>query len=247
MLKVEWIKVRRTLSFYLCIGAPLLITVIMFLLFYSEGESVMVWAEGDRWLHFAKMIQTYWAFFFLPLLITLQTALMAGIDHRGQMWNLIYTQPVRRLDVLRAKFFSCFFIMGVSQMLLCPLTIAAGQILRVVNPALGLGDQIPVGEILLLNATVFGLSFLAMAIQIWISLHWDSFITAVSSGVIATVTSIVMANSKIAKFYPWAMPGLLANHYFRMDYPWINLLYSLGVGLLVILAGLLDMVSKETY
>jgi len=219
----------------------------MFLVFYLEGGSIIAEAEGNCWLYFSKMVQTYWGIFFLSLFITLQTALMAGIEHHGQMWDLIYTQPVRRLNILRAKYFTNYFILGISQMILYPLTILSGLLLRKLNCGLGLEAAIPFGEIALQNISVFGFSFLAIAIQIWISLRWESFVTAVSSGIVATVSSVVMINSKFAYFYPWSMPGLLANHFLRADYPWINLVYSLALGTLVILGSLLDLVSKETY
>ena len=246
LLNLEWIKVRRTLLFYLCIGAPFLISIIMFAIFYSSGEILLAKNDGNVWLFFSKFIQTYWAFFFLPLFITLQAALMAGLEHHGEMWNLLYTQPVRRLDILRAKFLFNFILLAISQLLLIPATIGMGLILRELNPALGFESIIPIGKILLLDVSVFGFAFLAIAVQVWASLHWHNFVTAISIGVIATISGVIMVESQIASYYPWTMTGMLANNFFEHAFPWMNLAYSLALGILVILFGLLDLVSKET-
>lgn len=247
LIKIELIKVKRTLLLYLCIGAPFLITIMMFLIFYASGEDLMVHADTGNWQFFAKVVQTYWGLLFLPLFITLQTALLAGLEHKGKLWTMLYAQPVRRLDILRAKYTIGFLVIMISQTLLFPLTLIAGLLLRTLVPELGLETTIPVIDILILNGTVFGLSILMIALHAWISLRWSSFVTSVSLGIGATVSGVVVMGSDIAYFYPWAMPGLLANHFYRSEFPWINLIFSLGLGILIILFGLLDLQAREEY
>lgn len=247
LIKIEIIKIRRTLLFYLCVGSPFLIIILMFFIFYVEGEPVMAHADTGNWRFMAKLVQTYWGLLFLPLFITLQSALLAGIEHKGNLWKLLYAQPVRKLDILCAKYAIGFLIMAISQMLLFPLTIVMGLVLRVLVPGLGLESTIPVLDIFILNATVLGLSIMIIAIQIWVSLRWSNFVTAVSLGIAATVSGVIVVGSDVANYYPWTMPGLIANHFFRHPYPWSNLAYSFGAGILLILFGLLVLHSREDY
>lgn len=247
LVKIELIKVKRTLLIYLCVGSPFLITIMMFFIFFIGGEDILNQADSGNWQYLAKIVQTYWGILFLPLFVTLQTALLAGLEHKGRLWRLLYTQPVRKLDILCAKYSIGFLVITISQALLFPLTIILGMLLRELAPGLELESTIPLQDILVLNATVLGLSFLLIALHIWISLRWGNFVTAVSLGIGATVSGVVVTGSDIAYYYPWAMPGLLANHFYRSAFPWSNLAYSLGVGTLVILFGLLDLLNREEY
>jgi len=247
VIQIEFLKIKRTLLAYLCIGSPLIISCIIFLYFFADGAGIMVQTEGSRWLFYAELLQTYWGIFFLPLFITLQTALLAGIEHNGKMWKLLFAQPVRKLDILWAKILIAFIMIGISQALLLPMTLAGGVLLRHFNPALGFEPVIPVSQIVLLDLTVFGLSFIAISLHAWVSLKFESFVTAVSFGIIATVSGVIVINSPIAAYYPWAMPGLIASHLFEADFPWEKMAYSLGAGIIIVLAGLLDLVNQESY
>lgn len=248
MILNEFLKLKRTLLVYLCVGSPLIISCIIFLYFFlDDGTVMMAQVAGSRWLFFAELLQTYWGIFFLPLFVTLQTALLAGIEHNGKMWKLLFVQPVKKLDILSAKMLAALFVVGVSQALLLPMTLAGGMLLRRFNPALGFEPVTPVSQIILLNLSVYGLSLIIISLHAWVSLKWESFVTAVSFGVIATVSGVIVTNSRLAPYYPWAMPGLIANHFFEVDFPWANLGYSLGLSTIILLAGLLDLIKKETY
>mgnify|MGYP000844635436 FL=1 len=247
VISTEFLKLKRTLLVYLCVGSPLIISCIIFLYFFVDDGTVMAQVVGSRWLFFAELLQTYWGIFFLPLFVTLQTALLAGIEHNGKMWKLLYVQPVKKLDILSAKILAALIVFGVSQALLLPMTLAGGMLLRRFNPALGFESVTPVSQIILLDLSVYGLSLIIISLHAWVSLKWESFVTAVTFGIIATVSGVIVMNSRIASYYPWAMPGLIANHFFELDFPWANLGYSLGLSTIILLAGLLDLIKKETY
>jgi hypothetical protein len=109
---------------------------------------------------------------FLAVFITLQTALLAGNEHNGKMWKLLFAQPVHKVDILRAKIAVNFLVIGLSQLLLLPLSLASGLLLRYLNPALGMEQSIPLVKIVLLDLTVYGLAFVAIALHTWVSLRW---------------------------------------------------------------------------
>ncbi len=119
----------------------------------------------------------YWGIFSCPV-HTLQTALLAGIEHNGKMWTLLFAQPVRKVDILWAKVAIAFIVIGISQTLMLPLTLAGGLLLRRLNPALGFEPIIPLAQIALLDGVVYILSFIAIALQVWVSLKW-MLVTAV--------------------------------------------------------------------
>ncbi len=227
-------------------GCPLIIFCVFFTYFLTEGSEILAQAEGSKWLYYAKLMQTYWGIFFLPLFITLQTALLAGIEHNGKMWTLLFAQPVRKVDILWAKVAIAFIVIGISQTLMLPLTLAGGLLLRRLNPALGFEPIIPLAQIALLDGVVYILSFIAIALQVWVSLKWESFVTAVSFGIIATVSAIIVINSSIATYYPWTMPGLIANRFFEIKFPWSNLFILPCFAVIILLAGLLDLMREET-
>jgi hypothetical protein len=54
----EFLKLKRTLLVYLCVGSPLIISCIIFLYFFVDDGTVMAQVVGSRWLFFAELLQT---------------------------------------------------------------------------------------------------------------------------------------------------------------------------------------------
>ena len=245
LINVEWLKTRRTLQFYLCLGLPLLLSGIMFFIFHSNSSRLITQSGENRWLFISKMVQTYWSLFFLPFYITLETALQAGLEHNGQMWKLIFSMPVLKLSLVRAQYALNYVIIGISQILLIPFTMGICFLLKKTNPQLGIESEIPIIKILLLDLTVYGLSFLIITIHNWIAYHWENFVPAIGAGIAATVSGVILIGSPVAEYYPWTMPGLIADHFYENGFPWINLGYSLGLGIVIMLFSWIDLMNRE--
>ena len=54
-------------------------------------------------------------------------------------------------------------------------------------------------------------SWLIISLHTWVAIRWQSFVVAMAVGILMTVGGMVVIHADWATFYPWALPGLLAN------------------------------------
>jgi hypothetical protein len=202
----------------------------------SQGEDMMEFADGRPWLWHMKFTLTLWGLFVLPLLVTLETALLAGWEHGNGTWKLLYAQPMPRWMVITAKQFSGLVLLGISHLFLGLATIGTGLLLNLINPALGLGAPAPWLVMLGDSMLIFLISWLIIAVHSFVALRWNSFVVAMAVGIVATMSGVFFIRSEAyAPFYPWAMQGLIANKLLEKGWPVEQLIWGIGGGLLVFL------------
>jgi len=235
-LGTELIKMRRTIGFWLALLAPLMVGGLEFLVMVSQGEDMMNFANGKPWLWHMKFTLTLWGLFVLPLFVTLETALLAGWEHGNGTWKLLYAQPVPRWMITAAKQFSGLVLLGISHIFLGFAVIGSGLLLRRLNPDLGLDSKAPWLEMLGYCLLIFLISWLIISVHSFISLRWNSFVVAMAAGIVATMSGVFFIQSEAyAPFYPWAMPGLIANKLLEDGWPVEQLIWGIGGGLLMFL------------
>jgi hypothetical protein len=247
VLRTEILKMKRTLSLWLAIIAPLGIAGLEFLVMWAQGEDMIKFANGNIWLWHSKYIQTLWALLLLPLFVTLETALQAGLEHSNRTWKQLFAQPVPRWMILATKQFSGLVLIGISQFLLWGLTIGTGYLLRNVRPDLGFDSPTPWFQILAFNLMTYLMAWLIIAVHSWVALRWGNFVVAMAVGIIATLSGVLLINSDYAPYYPWAMAGLTANNYLDSGIPGGQL--SLGIlgGVILFVLGNLELRRREVF
>lgn len=100
-LHAELLKLKRTLAFRVIFVLPLLVALLQFFVIWQTKKTP---AEFDLWQTHAKNSLQIWAVFMMPLLITLETALLNGIEHSDRQWKHIFALPIRRHSVYLSKF-----------------------------------------------------------------------------------------------------------------------------------------------
>jgi len=199
----ESIKLRRTLALRVALLAPLLVVVLYALLVHQRPA--LFRGRDDLWQSFAKSICGLWALLMLPLLVTLQAALLAQLEHSDKQWKDLFAQPVPRACYYLAKLLGAVLLAALSTAVLWAGTFAAGRLLQLFRPELNFAPAIPWAALLLMTR-ILGLALLMIAIQHWVSLRWPSFTVAVGVGIAAVVTGFVLVNSdKFAPWYPWTL------------------------------------------
>ena len=84
-LWAEQLKLRGTLALWMCLVAPALVVglyVLQILTRFTGGAARTPPPPAEAWLMFAQSALGLWAFLMLPLLVTLQAALLAGLEHQ---------------------------------------------------------------------------------------------------------------------------------------------------------------------
>jgi hypothetical protein len=210
-LKAEVLKMKRTLALWLAFLAPLAVVVFILLGFLDRGEEWLGTGLDNAWVEFAQSVDMFWALLMLPLFITLQTALLASLEHRSEQWKYLYALPVPRWVVVAAKQAVGAALMCLSHLMLICFTLLGGWLLWLLRPGLGFHVAIPWIQLLKPVVTAYLASWLILAIHTWVALRWRSFVVASAAGIVLTVAGVIVVNSEWGSFYPWALAGLIVN------------------------------------
>ena len=210
-LSAEALKLKRSLALWLAAIAPLVIAVIQFFILLDRGSAFMNSAASPwHWLGIQTLI--FWSFLMLPLFITLETALVAGLEHSGDVWKHLFVQPISRIAIYFSKLTSGLVLIAISQVLLVLYILLAGTALRLLKPGMGFLAPAPVLDILGYAAVGFVSSWFLIGLHTYVGIRWKNFVVAMGFGIAMTVAGFLILNSRWAGIYPWALPGLVLNN-----------------------------------
>jgi hypothetical protein len=203
VLHSESLKLKRTLAFRMILVAPLLVATLQFFVIWNQRRHG---ANFNLWEMMPRATLSVWAVFMLPLLITLETALVNGVEHGEKQWKHIFALPVPRHAVYTAKLLVAQALAAASTLILCALTVLVGLALIRLRPEIPHTGAIPYVWILKHAAFVWVASWLIISIQTWVSVRWSGFALALGAGIGGTFFAIFAASAGMGKYYPWLLP-----------------------------------------
>jgi hypothetical protein len=202
-LHAELLKLKRTLAFRMIFVAPLLVATLQFFITWNQRR---IDSKFMLWETLSQNAMVVWAIFMLPLLITLETALLNGIEHSEKQWKYLFALPIPRYTIYVAKLFVAQVLALISTFVLCLFILIAGWILMLLRPELANAGIPNYGWMLKHTFMIWLASWLIIAIHTWVSIRWPSFTLALSTGVGGTFFALFAASARIGKFYPWLLP-----------------------------------------
>ncbi len=198
---------KRTVALRMVVLAPAIVALLVTFLL-SQMPSTLLFRRGTHWMELTRMMLGLWATLVMPLFITIETALIAGLDHSENQWKNILALPIPRWTIYIAKLLvACAMVIASTFLLMCGVLIA-GALLPYLRPELTFGWPAPWLEIFTKGAQVAALSATAVTAQHWISMRWRSFAVPVGVGVAAVIVGVVVVSSKSnvwELWYPWAV------------------------------------------
>lgn len=245
-LHAEALKLKRTLALRMTFVAPVLVALLVFFIQSNQLSRGIGAKAATLWDTLSNAMLSVWAVFMLPLLITLESALLAGIEHGERQWKHLFALPVSRTSIFTAKYLAVQALMLWSMLLVCVMVAACGYTLMALYPAAGLQNAGPpaVGMILSRAMSVWLSAGLLVSIHLWIALRWPSFTVALGAGVAGTFFALFAASAKIGAYYPWLLPVNAINA--RVPER-IAAAHWLGIagGVLMAVAACVDFVRRE--
>lgn len=220
-LRAEFLKLKRTLALKLVILAPAAVVLLtLFMVSTAPFSTVRLNnAPASEWRALTRLNLQFWGLLMLPLYLTVQTALIASLDHTDNQWKALFARPVHRSTIYLSKLLVVIGMAAASALVLFAAILLEGTVIHQFDPELRFRlSTAPVIPILQQTAQMTGLAFFSLTISHWISLRWRSFSVAVSVGAIAIVTSFGMLISAgrdgaWPQYFPWALPALvIARH-----------------------------------
>jgi lantibiotic transport system permease protein len=237
-LHAELLKLKRTLAFRVIFVLPLLVALLNFFMVWRPKK---LGPTFSLWTSMPTNAFQVWAIFMLPLLITLETALLNGIEHSDKQWKHIFALPVPRHSVYFAKFIVAQGLILVSTVVLAVLTIVVGLCLMQLRPELANSGPVPFAWFAKYTALVWGASWLIIAIHTWISIRWSGFPIALGAGIGGTFFALFAAGASLGKFYPWLLPMNLFLEGRATAAIWLGLIG----GLIAAFVGCFDFVRRD--
>lgn len=194
-LAAEILKLRRSLVLLLCLAAPSCVTIIMTL---SALDKV-----GPVPLDMLQVnVAALWAFAMLPLSVTALSVLMAQMEHGPRTWDHVLTLPGARPRVYLAKALVTLALVAAMQALLWILTVAAIPLIATLHPVAGAFDK---AELAWTLAKMGGAANLVCVLQLWVALHFRSFVPPLVFGIGGTFVAIAATSAQQGVYFPWLM------------------------------------------
>ena len=212
-ISAEVLKLKRTLALRMAFVAPLVVAVMIFFV-YHQRKGVTL-AGSELWVRFNQEVIALWTLLMLPMFITLETALLGGLENSERNWKHLFALPIPRTTIYAAKLLSALALIGLSTAVLFVCMTGAGVLLGLLKPDYQLAfSNIPWAEIFRPYYLTYLCAWLMIAIQIWVSVRWQSFTVALATGISATVMGYVLINSeKWGRIYPYTLPmNVLVNN-----------------------------------
>ena len=244
-LRAETLKMKRTLALWLAIIAPLGMVGLQLIGALQRGEQYVRQFE-NVWVRFGQEMFVFFGFLIVPLFVALETALLGGLEHRSDQWKHLYALPLPRWTVYAAKQLAGMALIALSMAGLVGFSVLAGLVLRMLMPDVGFDAAIPWDLFLKYGVMVYLASWLIISLHTWVAIRWQSFVVAMAVGILMTVGGMVVINADWATFYPWALPGLLANT-FNKGEPILlkELMVSVVGGIAVALLGCWEVTRRD--
>lgn len=244
-LYAEQLKIKRTLALWLAPLAPLVIIALQMAIVLERQQYYRAQDAADAWIEYGGQTVFLWTVLLLPLFITLETALLANLEHGNGQWKHLFALPLPRGAVYAAKQVSGMVIIGLSMAALYVYIPLSGLALRLLTPGLGFEAPVPWWDFFCYIGLAYLASWLILALHTWIGQRWQSFVVASAVGVAAMVVAVVAIQSNWAAWYPWTLPGLVANGLEAGEEILPQLLLGCLGGIAVSLLGGWDVVRRD--
>jgi hypothetical protein len=240
-LQAEALKLKRTLAVRMVFVAPALLAALA--LFTQSARLSRAGAKaGPLWESHVQQSLAIWAIFVLPLLVTLEAALVCGIEHAERQWKHLFALPVPRPALYAAKLLTVHGLTLASTLVAGALVALTGWGLTLWYPAVAQAGPPPIASIAGKALLCWLAAGLITSAHLWIAIRWPSFTVAAGAGVAGTFFALFAASAKAARYYPWLLPLHIVA---KPEHVPLALGLGIGGGLLVAVLGGVDFTRRE--
>ncbi len=235
----ELLKLRRTLTIWMVILAPLALQVLTIGMWLIQDMNRNNSDSESIWLNLFHNLQTFWIILMLPLFIALVTALLSSVEHNSGQWKHLYALPVPRGSFYAAKWAVGVIVIVIASLMMIAETYLSGLFLDLVtNKYAFMQAAFPFKQMSQVLLSAAACAMLMISIHTWVSQYFYNFTVNVGIGMAAAIANIMIIQSDKLwlKFFPWVIQAQVIDEVNSNLVPWA---FAIGVGggLLVALIG----------
>jgi thiol-disulfide isomerase/thioredoxin len=209
--RAEWLKLKRSGIFWLCMGTAAFIPIITTIayIFINNNDPV-----SDAWQTLIKNNLENFTGFFFPLFLVITTVRIVYMEHRSDTWKLMETQPVSRLSLYLVKYEVAILVSLLSLICLFLFSLVSGVIVTFARPTANFSkSSIDWGHSLSLLLRYWVSSFGIIAVIYFFALLIKSFAWPMIIGLIAIIVGSMLAGFHVLTWFPFAALVLTSASY----------------------------------
>lgn len=213
-LKAEHIKKKGTGTYVLAIIIAAISPIIYTIVQFFKDEQIRPEMPSSYYLDFFKECVQPFSNFFFPLLIIITVSRITQLDHRNGGWQLMETQPLRKVSI----YFSKFTVILISN-LIAVISLAAVSYLGAwiaslfVDIPKSATTALALGEVAGIMVRLFVAGLFLTAFQYMISVIIPSFIWSILIGFFLLLLYIFLTAFKVVPdWYPIELIANVSEH-----------------------------------
>lgn len=198
----ETLKVNRTLALGSAVIAPIVVAMLQFVIYVSRDGML---TKGANPFVLMSHALSFFCVLMLPLLTTLVSALLFGLEHQNGGFRNLYTRPLPREAFHAAKILVLTGLLALSFAVLVVSILLGGAAILVLRPEVSGAPEI--GLLLTRALACLVASLPMMVLAAWVAGRFPSFTVASATGIAATVIGFIAANTEWWIYvYPYMLP-----------------------------------------
>lgn len=208
--QVELFKLKRTLALAVAFVVPMALLLMVGANILSRDANATLPGPSPWNALIVNFTYFLWCVLAWPLLVTLETALLASLEHSHTHWKDLFSLAIPRWSIYGAKVLTGALLTAVSLAVLGIGVGLEGMLLNTIRPSLGLVAPVPWLDIASSLSAMFGATLLLLALLTWVAVRWSSFAVPASVGITGTIIGLILDLSARAdawaRMFPWSMP-----------------------------------------
>ena len=140
VLSTEVLKLKRTLALWMVLVTPLVMVLLQFAI-SAKKSTGLISSGADAWAPMVRQTVEVWTLLMMPMFVTLETSLLAGLEHTGKNWKSLLALPAPRWTLYVSKLVITIALLWMAHAVLVMGTIGCGWLLKLIFPGLNLGSM----------------------------------------------------------------------------------------------------------
>ncbi|MEE9406954.1 MAG: ABC transporter permease [Polaribacter sp.] len=208
-IKNEFIKLKRTFSFWLTIISALLFPLLFFIAYFLKHKTNTPETGINPWEKFMTVQIENSIPFFIPMFIVLITSLIMQIEHKSLGIKHLFALPIPKWSVYFGKLSIVIFAIITTYIYYYIAILLSGALLGLIHPDLAFLNFQPehVKYIKMLFTSLVA-SLGIVGIQFWLSFRFKNFIIPLGIGMFLAIIGIILSQAPQSIYFPYSFSVL---------------------------------------
>ena len=237
--RAELLKLKHSKILNIVMFVPLFFVILGFSnflryreLFTEKGQNV--------WQQIYTQSSMFYGLFLIALFITIIMAILVRIENSEDNFKRILTLPVKRSDIYIAKLTVGCGIVFLNLVIFMILTIVAGVIKAPSSVSMPM-------NLIYSPMLCFIASLPVIAIQYYLSMKFSNIAIPLGVGVVFSLPSILINNTKYWILFPWTYPGRALLNGANMSFDFSSSMYIMAIIVFMafVLIGMYEFNNKD--